>query len=208
MTDISLDEYLDALASFAPTPGGGSAACVVGAAGAALVAMVSRITLENAKFGPKHEGARSLVAESDTLRSALLTARRADEVAYVAVVAAMGMPKGSPQEKAVRTAALQASLRGAAAEPLRCAVLSLATLNLAERALTLENAHLISDLGCAAEFAAAALAAAALNVRVNHAFIKDADYVRAQEADLHRLEREAQSVLENVRLAVAEALRR
>lgn len=208
MADVSLDDYLDALASSAPTPGGGSAACAVGAVGAALVAMVSRITLENAKLEPKHEVARSLVAESDTLRSALLAARRADEVAYAAVVAAMGMSKGSPEEKAVRTAALQASLRGAAAEPLRCAVLSLATLSLAERALTLQNANLVSDLGCAAEFAAAALAAAALNVRVNHAFIKDSDYVRAQEAEMRRLECEAQPVLENVRLAVAEALRR
>jgi methenyltetrahydrofolate cyclohydrolase len=208
MADIPLADYLDALASSAPTPGGGSAACAVGAAGAALVAMVSRITLENAKLESKHEVARSLVAESDTLRSALLVARRADEAAYAAVVAAMGMPKISPEEKAVRTAALQASLRGAAAEPLRCAVLSLATLGLAQRALALENANLVSDLGCAAEFAAAALAAAALNVRVNHAFIRDADYVRAQEAELRRLEREAQPVLENVRLAVAEALRR
>jgi formiminotetrahydrofolate cyclodeaminase len=203
---LALDGYLEALASSAPTPGGGSAACVVGAAGAGLVAMVARITLENARLEAKHEAARSVAAEADALRAALLAARKADEVAYAEVVAAMAMPKGSPDEKATRTAALQAALRGAAAEPLRCAVLSVATLSLAERALALENANLASDLGCAAEFATAALAAAALNVRVNHAFIRDADYVRAQEAELRRLEREAQPLLENVRFAVTQAL--
>jgi formiminotetrahydrofolate cyclodeaminase len=204
---VALDDYLAALASADPTPGGGSAACLVGATGAALVAMVSRITRENAKLATKHEIARGLVAEADALRSALLATRTADEVAYAGVVAAMSLPKRTPEEKAVRTAAMQAALRHAAAEPLRTAALALHVLRLAERALALENANLVSDLGCAAEFAAAALAAAALNVRVNHAFIKDTDYVRTQEAELAALEREAAQISERVNPAVRSGLR-
>jgi formiminotetrahydrofolate cyclodeaminase len=186
----SLDGYLDALASAEPTPGGGSAACLVAATGAALVAMVARITLTNPRHGARHDDARRLADEADTLRLALQAARTADEAAYGEVVRAGELAKSTPEEKAVRTSALQAALRHASAEPLRAAALAVRVLRLTERARALENRNLASDLGCAAEFAAAAVAAAGLNVRVNHAYIKDPDYVRVQEAELHHIERE------------------
>ena len=83
--------------------------------------------------------------------------------------------------KAARTAAVQAALAGAAAAPLETAAIAKRVAQLAERALALENPHLASDLGCAAEFAASALAAAAWNVRVNHAFMKDRATIERQE---------------------------
>jgi len=45
ITQISVEKFLDDLASGAPTPGGGSAAAIIGAMGAALVSMVCNVTI-------------------------------------------------------------------------------------------------------------------------------------------------------------------
>jgi formiminotetrahydrofolate cyclodeaminase len=198
----TLESYLEALASARPTPGGGSAATIVAAAGAALVAMVARITLANEKYAEKRSLAARLVAEADLRRSELLAARRADEAAYERVVAAQALPRATPEEKTARTEALQAALAGAAAAPLGSAHLALAVLQLASDAVQLENVHLASDVGCAAEFGAAGLAAAAYNVRVNHAYLRDAALVTRQGEELERLEQRAAELLPEVRAAL------
>lgn len=201
-----IDVYLEALASAAPTPGGGSAATLVAASGAALVGMVARITDESGKHPEHHALAEQLTASADRRRSDLLAARARDERAYGAVVEAMSLPRSSPEERAARAAALQNALEGAAAAPLYAASLALETLQLAERALELRNPNLVSDIGCAAEFAFASLAASAYNVRINHKFMKDRVAIEAQETALKGFERSAAEILERVRSGVARSI--
>jgi formiminotetrahydrofolate cyclodeaminase len=95
---MDFDAYLDALASAAPTPGGGSAATLVGAMGAALCAMVARITLGNAKRAAVHPAAEAIAREADALRASFLAARSRDEEAFAAVIAAQGVPRAPPAE--------------------------------------------------------------------------------------------------------------
>jgi formiminotetrahydrofolate cyclodeaminase len=202
----TIDGYLEALASAAPTPGGGSAATLVAALGAALVAMVARITAESGKHPERGALAEHLISAADERRSDLLAARARDERAYGAVVAAMSLPRATDEEKAARAATLQRALDGAAAAPLYAASLALETLHLAASALELRNANLVSDIGCAAEFAAAALAASAYNVRINHKFMKDRAAIQTQEAALTGFERAAAGLLERVRSETARSL--
>ncbi len=136
-------------------------------------------------------------------RRELLAARTADERAYAGVVAAQALPRSTPAEKAARTARIQAALADAAAEPLAAAKLALATLRLANDAAHLENEHLASDVGCAAEFAAAALAASAYNVRVNHRYLHDAELVARQAGELNRIETAAHDLRAKVRAALS-----
>lgn len=187
----ALNEYLTNLASESPVPGGGSAAMVVGAAGAALVAMVARICAGNAKYAAKHELAQALVSQADMLREALLKRKAEDELAFDAVVAARGDKE-----------AMQTALGQAAAVPLQGARTALDVLRLAADALELGNANLVSDLGCAAEFAHAALLAASYNVRINHKFMKNESLINAQQAELNELEKAAHPLLKAVRAAV------
>ncbi|MBV8639415.1 MAG: cyclodeaminase/cyclohydrolase family protein [Candidatus Eremiobacteraeota bacterium] len=195
----SLPEYLAQLASQWPTPGGGSAATVVGAAGAALVAMVARISSTNPKYAAYKDLANDLVASADDLRSEFLRAKERDEAAFDRVVAATAMPKDTADEKQVRRDALEIALAHAAAEPLMAAELALETLRLTARLLEIPNKNLTSDVGCAAEFAAASLAACAYNVRINHKFMRDTDAIEAQAHVLARYERESAALLAGVR---------
>jgi len=202
----TFDEYLRQLASESPTPGGGSAATVVAALGVALVAMVARICSANPKYAANRDRALDLVKQADELRGTFLGARVRDEAAFERVVAATALPKSTDAEKQTRRAALEAALADAAAEPLAVAHKALDALRLAARALELNNTNLMSDIGCAAEFARAALAACAYNVRINHRFMHDTAAIAAQADALERYEREADAQLTAVRAAVASAL--
>ncbi len=162
----------------------------------------------NPKRADRHELAAALVSEGDALRERLEAARGADEAAYGAVVAAGALPKATPEDKAARTERVQTALGAAAEAPLETARLALAVLWLADRALGLGNPHLVSDLGCAAEFAAAGLLAAAYNVRANHAYLRDREVLRTQEATLSELAAEGQIVLDRVRVGVSVVLGR
>ncbi len=190
-----IDAYLDRLASADPTPGGGSAATLVGALGAALCAMVARITAGNDRYGSVRAEALAVVAAADVLRERFAAARPLDEAAYERVVAASALPKGSDDEKRARTTALQAALTGAAEAPLAAAGLSAEGVALAERANALGNTHLVSDVECALHFFRAALAGSVANVRINHHFIKDEQIVKMQEDRLVAIVDDASATL-------------
>ena len=195
----TVEHYLTALASAAPAPGGGSAAALVGAFGASLCAMVARIAAEGKSIGENGPLAERITREADRLQAALVAGRAADEEAYGAVVAAMALPKGTADEKATRSAQLQSALAGAAAAPLEVARRSLDVMRLAGRTLELENANLVSDVLCAAEFAAAAIAASAANVRINHKFLKDRTLIASQTITLESIERESRALSARIR---------
>lgn len=167
---------------------------MVAASGAALVAMVARICSAKPEAAALAAG---LIRRADGLRAGLLAARARDEAAFERVVRAQAMPKGE-----ARTGEMAEALRGAAEEPLHTAGLALDVLRLAARALALGNRNLESDLGCAAEFGAAAIAACAYNVRVNHRFMRDDATAAAQAARLRRYERESAALLQQVRRAI------
>jgi formiminotetrahydrofolate cyclodeaminase len=179
-----IDAYLDRLASADPTPGGGSAATLVGAMGAALCAMVGRITAAGKRYAAVRDEALGIAAAADALRERLAAARPLDEAAYGAVVAASALASGNDDEKRARTAALQSALVGAAEAPLVAAGLCAEGIALAARTGALGNTHLVSDVECALHFFRAALAASVANVRINHRFIHDRAVVRAQDERL------------------------
>ncbi len=203
-----MERYVASLASETPTPGGGSAAAFVASFAAALVAMVARIVAANPKYAEHHDLAHDLITKADRLRERSLAARLEDERAYGLVVAATALAKSTADEKAARTAALQAAFAEAAAAPLAAAESAKLIATLAARALALDNAHLIGDLGTAAEFAAAALASAAINVRGNHTYMKDRALVAEQSARLERYERECAALVANVRFEVSRSFAR
>lgn len=204
MSVESLDEYIARLASAEPVPGGGSAATVAAALAAALVAMVARICTANPKYAAQAATAREIVARSDALRLMLIEARERDELAFGDVVDAQRLPKTTPHEEAARRQALEAALAAAAQAPLDAAASAVEILRLTQSVLTIPNRNLAGDAGCAGEFAAAAVAACAYNVRINHRYMRDAATVTQQSERLEASEREAQTLLADIRTAASQ----
>jgi formiminotetrahydrofolate cyclodeaminase len=202
----TLDAYLERLAADAAVPGGGSAAALVASFGAALTAMVARIARRNPKNSSSTEALDTIVERSDALRVELADARLRDEVAFAAVVAAQALPKQTEAEKMMRRQAVDDALARAAAEPLRATALSLNVLELLEKLLEFPIQALRSDVGSAAEFASAALASCAYNVRINHRFMHDPEVVVWQEEALCEREVAAQGILTRVRARLGHAI--
>jgi methenyltetrahydrofolate cyclohydrolase len=193
-----IDAYLDALASAEPTPGGGSAATLVGAMGAALCAMVARITAASERHAAVRPEALAIADAADALRERFEAARPIDEAAYGRVVEAQALARGDESQKRARTAALQQALAAAAEAPLTVTGLCAEGIALAERTEALGNVHLVSDVECALHFFRAALAASVANVRINHRYIKDQEIIHAQEERLAAIVGAAHTTLDRL----------
>lgn len=183
LQDRSLSEFADALASDVPVPGGGSASAYVGALGAALLAMVGRLTL---KRDAHPESLTELVDEADTLRRQFLRLVEDDSAAYGRVVEALRLPRDNEAERAFRSDALQDALLGASRVPLETAKAARLLLQLCERLVDRAASAAVSDAGVGALFAETALRGAALNVMINIAGLRDAGQVKVLSEELDR----------------------
>jgi formiminotetrahydrofolate cyclodeaminase len=175
--DNPLKGYSDALASGEPAPGGGSAAALVGALGAALNSMVANFTVGKEKFAAVEEEVKRLLSRSEELRWSLERLTQADTEAYGRVAAAQKMPRETDEEKAARREAMQTALKAAAEVPREAVKAAYGVVEIAAELVDKGNPNLITDVGVAARFAVAAMECAALNVEINLAYIKDQSYV-------------------------------
>jgi formiminotetrahydrofolate cyclodeaminase len=183
----SVAAFLDRLASKDPTPGGGSAAAIMGAMGAALVSMVCNVSIGKKGLEGVDAELRAIGAESERLR-AHLTALIAEDVAvFGELMAAYRLPKAAEAEKAQRAAIIQHALRRATDVPLECARGCAAVIALAQRSADVGFRGVVSDAGVGALAALAALRSAALNVHINAPSIADRSYAAAALAEIDGL---------------------
>ncbi len=171
--DRPLREVLDAFSSADPTPGGGSAAALSGALGVSLLVMVA--SLPKTRTGTPEERASLDVARQTLigLRDRLLDLVDRDAAAYDLVVAAFRLPKGTDEEKAARTAAVQQAFRVATEVPVEtmeaCRAAQLALGAVAQAGA----ASAASDVGVASHLISSAWFGAILNVETNIGSLKD-----------------------------------
>ena len=194
----SVQDFLDELASKAPTPGGGGAAAVMGAMGAALVSMVAHFTLGKKGYEAVESESAGLLQQAEALRRQLAEMVRADVDAFNQVMGAYGMARESDVQKAERTTAIQAALKQAADVPLACAELCAEVIRLTRPMAAIGNKNVISDVGVAVLAAEAALRSAALNVYVNIGAIKDEAFVADRRQRLERILSGSEELTEEV----------
>lgn len=183
--DMTVDAFLGAMGSKEPTPGGGAAAAVAGAIGAALIAMVGRLTVGKPGSEDLEERMRALVERADTARSEFLALGDRDAEAFEVVMTAFRLPKGSDVETAARTDAIQRGLERAATVPLEIARRAVDLMELAEDATAMGNPNAASDGMTAAGMLLAAVTGARANVEINASSLKDEARRRAllEESD-------------------------
>ena len=199
---ISTTGFLDALASPAPTPGGGGAAAVMGAIGAALLSMVANLTIGKKGLEAAEPEMRAVLAASEALRKRCVAMVAEDAAAFDSLMSAYKQPKSNDVEKAARSSAIQAGLKLATEAPLACARACAEAVRLAARAVEPCNAQVVSDVGVGVLSAWAGLRSAALNVRINVQQIKDLVYRAAAGGELQALLDECGPVAEAVHARV------
>ena len=136
LLDKTVKEFIDEVASDKPVPGGGSVSALVGGLSAALLEMVTSLTIGRKKYLHVEEEMLKLRAEFVGLRKSLLHLMQEDVVSYSRVINAYKLPKDTIEEKAKRTEAIQEGLYGAALVPLEVAKVCLESLQNVEEVLT------------------------------------------------------------------------
>jgi formiminotetrahydrofolate cyclodeaminase len=185
--DNRIEEFLDALASQAATPGGGGAAAIIGAMGAALVSMVCNLTIGKKKYAEVEADMKDVLGKAEALRRRLTNMIEDDAKAFDLVMGAYGMPKETDADKAARDKAIQEALKIATDVPLACARAAREVIDLAGQASMKGNLNVISDAGVGVLAGYAALRSAALNVWTNTRMINDKTFAEAKLKELNQL---------------------
>ena len=177
LAELKISEFIDLLGSNAPAPGGGSAAALSAAMGAALTNMVCALTTGKKKYAEHEALVREISDEIKTITAHLQENIDRDTEAYNGVSAVFAMPKDTDEEKAARSQAMQNALKHAALVPFEVMGLCHDALILTKRAVGHSNPNAASDLGVAALTLCAGLKGAWFNVLINLSGIKDRDFV-------------------------------
>lgn len=167
LVDLSLKGFADDVASASPAPGGGSVAAYAGSQGYALIAMVCRLTVGREKYRAAEEELTSLMLKAENKKESLLALVDEDAQGFYGVMEALGLPKGTEEEKTVRREALEAATIQAAEVPLKTARLCLEGLREIPNLLEKGNPNALSDMGVAALMLESGLEGALYNIQIN-----------------------------------------
>lgn len=178
LVDRTVTGFVDLMASSEPAPGGGSAAALQGALGAALTAMVCALTVGKKKYADFQELAVSAQRDASALKEHYLDVIDRDTEAFNGVSAVFAMPKDTEEQKAERTRAMQTALKACTETPFEMMQLAHEALKLTQSVVGRSNASAASDLGCAALSLKAAMQGAWLNVLINIGGITDEAFAK------------------------------
>lgn len=203
LVDMSLSDFTHETASESPAPGGGSISAAVGAFGAALGTMVANLSSHKRGWDDRWEEFSDWAVKGKTHHDELLKLVDEDTAAFNRIMAAFGLPKGTPEETAERDRAIQEATKGAIETPLRVMQAALESMAVARKMAEIGMSASASDAGVAALCARTAVKGACLNVQINAKDLKDAaardDYISRGK----RIEQEAET-LEGEILAIVQ----
>lgn len=174
---MPLNAFADLTASESPAPGGGSIAAYLGALGAALGTMVANLSAHKKGWDEQWETFSNWAEEGNAVKDSLLQLVDADTSAFNGIMQAFGLPKGNEEEKAARSAAIQAATRTAIEVPFAVMEKALASMRVIQAMAETGNPNSVSDAGVGALCARSAVMGAFLNVRINAAGYNDQAFV-------------------------------
>jgi glutamate formiminotransferase/formiminotetrahydrofolate cyclodeaminase len=199
-SDSTPHNFIEAVASKEPTPGGGSVAALAGALAAALTKMVAGLTVDRKKYADVSETAAEILADSARLQTELTDAIAEDAAAFDAVMAAF---RNKELDEAAKADAIEEATIGAGAVPLRVAQMSRGVALLAQNIAEIGNRNAVTDAAAAAIMARAAVQAAGLNVKVNAVGLQDQALAADWKQEVDALEHETAVIVEAVTAVAA-----
>ncbi len=203
LVDMTCRGFAFETASESPAPGGGSISAYMGALAAALGTMVANLSAHKPGWDDRWEEFSRQAEEGQAHLKELLALVDEDTAAFNRIMDAFKLPKGTDEEKAARSAAIQDATRYATEVPLRTMKASFAIFPLLKSMAETGNPNSVSDAGVGALAARSAVLGAYLNVRINAAGLKDRAVADAMLAEAARIAAEAEAA-EKETLAVVE----
>ncbi len=201
MKNMTITAFAAQTASNDPVPGGGSISALAGALSAALTEMVAGLTLGRKKYAGVQEEMEQAIPVMAAAREVLLDDIQKDSESFDQYMQALMLPKGTDQEKEVRSAAMQEGLKAAVLVPLSVAGEAVKILPYAGLMVKKGNQTAITDGLVAAMMARTAALGALYNVKINLQSIKDEVFVKNISEQVVRLETAAQSLEDEIRQA-------
>ena len=196
-------DFVDEVSRDTPAPGGGSVSALAGALGAALGAMVANLSVGKGEYDDRYDLLCALAEKAQALKDTLVLGVDADTQAFDEVIAGLRMPKDTPEEKKLRTRAIQEGYKAATRVPLDTVRQCRDSLEVCLEMVRMAPEEMMSDVGTGALMARAGLIGAAYNVRINLRSIDDEgfrDDMREQLSGLvedgERLAKEVEAVME------------
>lgn len=177
LINLTTSAFVEKVASDSPAPGGGSVSALLGALGAALAAMVANLSAHKRGWDDRWEEFSNWAEKAKESYTELMRLVDEDTASFDRLMAAFGLPKGSDEEKAARTAAIQEATQGAIEVPLRTMEAALRSLEVIRAMAESGNPNSVSDAGVGALCAVAAIRGAHLNVKINCSGLKDKEFL-------------------------------
>lgn len=195
MMEMTVEEFVNELASNSPAPGGGSVAALSSSLGAALASMVFSLTVGKKIYNEYDDSKKKLIddslAEAGSLKERFLNLIDEDTKAFNKLMAAFKLPKNTDEEKAVRSQKIQEGYKGATEIPLKTARETMKIFDILKVASEFGNPNAVSDAGVGAMIAMTGLEGAVMNVRINLSSIKDEDFVKRVSDECEKLVKDA-----------------
>lgn len=207
MINKSCDAFVSVLASASPVPGGGGAAALGGAIGAALGEMVGNLTKGKKKYAVVQDEIERLTDELEKTEKRMKALVQADADVFEPLSKAYGLPNGTEEEKAEKAAVMEEALKKACSVPMNIMEEGLLALHLLKEMGKIGTKIALSDVGVGAVFLKAAIQGAAMNVYTNTRLMMDRVYAEDQEARADELRRQAEKEVDEIYKLVEEELR-
>ena len=187
LSELTVQDLVAAFRSPAPTPGGGSAAALAGAVGSALLAMVASLSRPRASTTEECDRLAEAGRRCTELSQELTALIDRDSNAYLAVVEAYRLPKGTEEESRRRSSRIQEALLEATTSPLEVIRRCSAAIAHAATVATLGNSNASSDVQSGLELLGAGLRSAMSNVEINLNSLKNAEQSAGIRSEAARL---------------------
>ncbi len=191
----TVNEFLTALSSKRPTPGGGGASALAGALSGALGLMVGNLTVGKKKYADVEADVAAAMSRLEEARDRMVRLAQEDAEVFAPLAAAYGLPAGTEEEKARKAQVMEENLLAASLVPLRIMELAVEVLSDLEELEKKGSVMAVSDVGVAVQFARTAVTGAVMNVYINTKSMKNRE--KAQEIN----DRAGKALEEGIRLA-------
>lgn len=186
MKEQSIENFIDALASKEPVPGGGGAASLGGAIGIALGSMVGNLTLGKKKYAHVEEDIKVLLDKAERLQEEMLSLIDKDADAFEPLAKAYRLPKETEEQRNKKDLVMEEALLKASLVPLEIMEKSLSCMEILNELEEKGTQIAISDIGVGIQFCKAALLSASMNVFINTKSMKNKEQAESinQQANL------------------------